>query len=70
MSVTAADIDALTREESEAMAAAILRAVAQQSLRDAASHRRNVVTATREASQLSHLATRLEGFAGSVKEDT
>lgn len=56
-------IDGLTREGVEVMAAGVLREVARNAMRDAAAHRRNVGTATREASQLNHLAARLEGFA-------
>lgn len=52
-------IDSLDRDGVEKMAAAVLREVAKQSIR----RNRNVVTATREAAQLHHLALRLERFA-------
>jgi hypothetical protein len=60
MSTTVAnEIESLTREEAEKMAAAVLRAMASESMR----RHRDVVTATSEASQLVQLAVRLEGFA-------
>lgn len=52
-------LDSLTREEAEIMAARLLREIARESFR----RHSNVVTATRESSQLTHLALRLEGFA-------
>lgn len=52
-------IDGMTREQAEKLAAEVLRDIAKTSWR----RHRNVVTATREASQLIHLAIRLEGFA-------
>ena len=55
----APSIDTMTREEAEVTAAAVLRAIAKESGR----RHRNIVTATREASQLVHLAIKLEGFA-------
>lgn len=56
-------IDALTREEAELMAAKLFRALATQAIRDGAARRRNIATAAREAAQLTHLAIRLESFA-------
>lgn len=64
MSVTTL-IDSLTREEAERMAAAALREVAKESYR----RHRNVVTATREVAQLTHLAIKLENFAQAGPED-
>lgn len=59
----AEQIDSLDRREAEIMAAAILREVAKDAIRAGAAGRRNIVTATRESSQLMHLATKLEGYA-------
>ena len=56
----AEQIDTLSREDAEFMAAKVLRALAAESFR----RHRNITTATREAAQLTHLATRLESFAG------
>lgn len=53
------DLGSLTREEAEKVAAAVLREVAKGAFK----RHTNVVTATREASQLTHLALRLEAFA-------
>lgn len=55
----AVDLDSLTRAEVERVAAAVLREVAKGSY----SRHRNVVTASREASQMTHLAFVLERYA-------
>lgn len=52
-------IDGMTREQAEQLAAEVLRDIAKTSFK----RHRDVATATREASQLTHLAIRLEGFA-------
>lgn len=49
----------MTRGEAELVAAGVLRAVAKESF----SRHRNVVTATREAAQLTHVALILERYA-------
>lgn len=63
MGVPMEQIDSLAREEAEIMAAAVLRALAKQAVLDGARRRRNIVTATREAAQLTHLAAVLERYA-------
>lgn len=59
----AEQIDSLTRDEADLVAVKILRALAKDAVLAGAQRRRNIVTATREASQLTHLANRLEAFA-------
>ena len=59
------DLNNVTREEAEIIAAGVCRELAKT----ARQRHRNVGTATREAAQLTHLALKLEAFAASSEQE-